>query len=767
MNGTETSLEKTLYGCINTLLISCLLIFNFGKRFGIMEPSMSVVLLLVGFSLFVFGICYSFEKKKGMTVLIVFVMSVGLMLVIGIDTIVEFVLSYVQWLLNGEGWKNEWINGYQLLQLFFVVLVSGILQWVLESFLYVKFVVGIGVAGALLYGLFSKQELSYVGVVFSLSFLGLLFIQWTEIYWEKEKQRNVKTYMLWMVPFMVAFWGLMIQMPVPEEPYDWSHIKKAVHYCEEQIKMVANNLFRKEEKNDFFVSGFSEQGGIGAGVVLDDNEIMTITSNKYMKTNLYLTGKIFNTFENMEWSSTQSEDVYDRALDTMETLCAVVEYDEGYMHKYLQSTELTICYKDVKTKHLFTPGKTYSVTNDEKPIDYDFLEGSAYFRETYKYGSDYKIDYYQMNYDSEAFNELLHAEIVRDEDLWEKTLNEFHTRTGVRFDREYIENYQKQCYEEYMGVPKLSKKTIDYVNELTKDCESDVETLWAIENELSTYQYNTKPGTLPEYVVDASTFLDYFLLESKQGYCTYYATAFVLLARANGFPARYVQGYCVPMQGMNQTTVLSSMAHAWPEVYVEGLGWVAFEPTPGYRKMRYSPWNTKKFTYSHHENEAAYRKEETTANEVEYQKTLHRNTVMELWNKAGYFLLFLIAGCSVVIVLGTIVNQIRYHRCSVEERYRLKMKRNIKLLSVVGITLTSTETLSEYMERGKEKIGDFVTLDFVTDYENVIYGGSTVTEDMMNDLDQVYQQMIDVIKGEKSIKFVIYRLRKILSCDVI
>lgn len=59
-------------------------------------------------------------------------------------------------------------------------------------------------------------------------------------------------------------------------------------------------------------------------------------------------------------------------------------------------------------------------------------------------------------------------------------------------------------------------------------------------------EYNKNPGVLPDQVADGKSFLDFFLLESQKGYCTYYATAFVLLARAEGFPARYVQGFCVP-----------------------------------------------------------------------------------------------------------------------------------------------------------------------------------------------------------------------------
>ena len=40
-------------------------------------------------------------------------------------------------------------------------------------------------------------------------------------------------------------------------------------------------------------------------------------------------------------------------------------------------------------------------------------------------------------------------------------------------------------------------------------------------------------------------------------------------------------------------TVTWNMAHAWPEVYIKGIGWLPFEPTPGYEELRYTPWEMR------------------------------------------------------------------------------------------------------------------------------------------------------------------------------
>lgn len=80
-------------------------------------------------------------------------------------------------------------------------------------------------------------------------------------------------------------------------------------------------------------------------------------------------------------------------------------------------------------------------------------------------------------------------------------------------------------------------------------------------------------------------------LEAKSGYCIHYAAAMAVMARVEGIPSRIAVGYApghatgitsVRADGteLTQYEVDSSDAHAWPELYFEGLGWVRFEPTP-------------------------------------------------------------------------------------------------------------------------------------------------------------------------------------------
>jgi transglutaminase-like putative cysteine protease len=75
--------------------------------------------------------------------------------------------------------------------------------------------------------------------------------------------------------------------------------------------------------------------------------------------------------------------------------------------------------------------------------------------------------------------------------------------------------------------------------------------------------------------------IDDFLFDRKQGYCEHFSSAFVVLMRAAGIPARVVTGYAGGYRNPigDYWLVLNSDAHAWAEVWLPGRGWVRVDPT--------------------------------------------------------------------------------------------------------------------------------------------------------------------------------------------
>jgi len=75
--------------------------------------------------------------------------------------------------------------------------------------------------------------------------------------------------------------------------------------------------------------------------------------------------------------------------------------------------------------------------------------------------------------------------------------------------------------------------------------------------------------------------VDFFLFDLRKGYCDYYASAMVVLARAAGIPARLAIGYASGTYNLNsgRFVVSEADAHSWVEIYFPEVGWLPFEPT--------------------------------------------------------------------------------------------------------------------------------------------------------------------------------------------
>lgn len=80
-------------------------------------------------------------------------------------------------------------------------------------------------------------------------------------------------------------------------------------------------------------------------------------------------------------------------------------------------------------------------------------------------------------------------------------------------------------------------------------------------------------------------------LETRQGYCVHFASTMAVMARLLDIPARVAVGFTAgEPDGEGNQLLTSQDLHAWPELYFDGVGWVAFEPTPARRTGEPPPW---------------------------------------------------------------------------------------------------------------------------------------------------------------------------------
>jgi hypothetical protein len=75
--------------------------------------------------------------------------------------------------------------------------------------------------------------------------------------------------------------------------------------------------------------------------------------------------------------------------------------------------------------------------------------------------------------------------------------------------------------------------------------------------------------------------VDYFLFQSREGYCDYFATSMVVMLRAEGVPTRVATGFAPGEFDASSgvSIVRENHAHSWVEAYFPGYGWITFEPS--------------------------------------------------------------------------------------------------------------------------------------------------------------------------------------------
>jgi hypothetical protein len=141
-------------------------------------------------------------------------------------------------------------------------------------------------------------------------------------------------------------------------------------------------------------------------------------------------------------------------------------------------------------------------------------------------------------------------------------------------------DYLLSIQSRYLALPDtIPPRVTALARDLTATALTPYDRARAIETYLRTFPYTLD---LPHPPPDRDV-VDFFLFDLKQGYCDYYATSMVVLARAAGLPARLAVGY---LNGTYDKTkagyiVTEADAHSWVEIYFPDYGWIEFEPTAG------------------------------------------------------------------------------------------------------------------------------------------------------------------------------------------
>lgn len=679
--------------------------------------------------------------------------------VMGVLIILFLASSVKTSLINYESLTDESIY-MESGEVFLLAVICFLIHLLLEKHIFLRIVSADIVGGCLLY----MRKTSKAGVVLFVLYTGLVAAEWIRLHWKKQKSGNVQPFLLGVLPFLLVYVTLLCFMPMPDKPYDWQWIKRIYRSAENIITMYAENIWHGD--SEYFngaTSGFSEDGEVSSGVAPSDRQLMTLGIGNQKELSVYLTGKIFDSFDGRKWENREDVKGYERTMDVAETAYAMWGYTGKTSTILYRSISMNISYQYFHTLYLMAPSKTWVVAGDDKKISYSSDGDNLTFDRTAGYGTEYTVRFSQLNMEREELYRFLEWQQEEDEQAWERAAGQYNHR---HIPIEDLYAYREMIKDKYLPRTDISPEVEQWLASVTAGAQTDTEKLKKIEDALSGMEYNTSPGELPETVTDAQSFMDYFILQKREGYCVHYATAFVLLARAEGFPARYVQGFCIPVVSGDETFVYANMAHAWPEVYIEGKGWIPFEPTPGFAGNRYLPESedaneeielsdTKKSETPMQDDESVSEsempKEDVTEEDMPAERVGNR------W--LPYLLrviLLLFVGSALAVATDWIWEKYRDKKRSIDDKFRLAVLHNLQILSLLGYRRERSETFHELLGRIRRDQED--SCKFIEIYEEYLYGSLVINEQILKDVLVERQQLLGLLQR--------YRKRTYLICRV-
>ena len=338
----------------------------------------------------------------------------------------------------------------------------------------------------------------------------------------------------WSIPVLANAW--------PTAQKAWRPIKTAWTGLREDFKNAFASL---NPAVDAVSEYYGTSAVLGRGNALKDTVVFTVIPPKNMPSNLrlYWRARTYETYDDGQWFSAITK-MYEFDPKTTD-LSFPQTYDRWLgTFSFIGATHLATLYVPSQPLWVNRPALVEFLQNPDTTVDLSSFHANP------------SLDPGDM-YQAQA--SVSNASIV---DLKATTTE-----------------YPVWVTERYLQLPNsITPRTRQLAQDITKDLETPYEKVNAITEYLR--QNITYVAIIQDELPRNQEPIDWFLFDERKGFCNYYSTAEVILLRSIGIPARWAVGYA---QGVlnpdGNYMVRQTEAHAWPEIYFTGVGWVEFEPT--------------------------------------------------------------------------------------------------------------------------------------------------------------------------------------------
>ncbi len=760
---------------------------NFGLNVGIIF-NIIIALLLSGIVL----LFHAFRKKPLLYIILGTLLIILFIVFISSDYKLEGIYSeYMDWWYYGRYLEETDIYAY-LLEAVFVFLFT-IVAFILQRRYKTRLFSAILDLTFLIYLGFIEFDMPRIApVALAVYFVSILI----EIINNLSGEKKIKTRIMnSMYPVLLVLILFASVVPSSDKPIEWKFFKAIWNGITDTISDLVEDIgdWFSVAPGEFSMSfiGYSEDTDISGDVEARPEIALTLANKLSVDTGVYLVGNTKNIYNGHGWENDAAmpenlSQYSEQELDLLEFLYTLYRTDrlEDYAD-YCLPREFTVTYDNIKTMSLFYPTKLRRLAVDNpKSLE----RGIASIKFPKKAGRDtkYQIAYYDLNLGSSMLNELI-DECSKEEKpfnsyiLTRQFLNRIKARMvpatvdGETDLNKVFSDRRDYIYSAYGQIPSLtSARTIELAHNITDGYSNNYQKALAIERYLrDNYAYTFSPGAIPE----DQDVVDYFLFDNRQGYCTYFASAFAVLCRSVGIPTRFVQGFCVDTSVQNRHNtfaIYNTNSHAWADCYIDGVGWISFEATPGFSEYRYNPWTSQK--KSDIENADPLVPElyiPTPTPTPEIEETAFVEAVEETPGMSGRFILIIVIIIASILFAFILYIAVRlplalraYKKASMSEKIMLELRQIFAYAEYLDIKHESHKTFREALTYLVSTLNIKVNTDSVIrSFERLRYGAASDT-DITNkeyfDIVNIRIEMLRLLRFNRSRLMYLYIRVKIL-----
>lgn len=406
-------------------------------------------------------------------------------------------------------------------------------------------------------------------------------------------------------PFAFFFFFMIFIMfiPVRKDPINWDPVvdtgRKVILKTREMASSFSYYL-SDIGRGSAYYTGYSSYAATGDAIALSDRtelELRTIDNPTVTYTDEE-SGKKIKRRRTVYLTGGRETDPK-ALLDILFSFYAhEVDGKKAYLFSHM--SDMDISYVFLKTHDEIIPEYTLRATDNEGMI----TKGRA--QNKHKKGYRLKSRYMELDLGSPYLESIIANPVrhIKKTDISYKKMSSYaFDLYGIRLaeivsEDDYADwQAEGAVSAEYLDVKGVSDRMYELSERITESSVNEYEKCRAVESYLRQYKYNTRvtgtDGGNTKDTAGMSKLADDFLFVKGEGYCVHFSSAMVTLLRLAGIPSRLVSGYryVFPFDKQETYEVSGRMAHVWPEAYISGFGWVAFEPTPAMSTAQERTWH--------------------------------------------------------------------------------------------------------------------------------------------------------------------------------